>query len=133
MSDVLKGACHCGQLSWTYKKQPDSATACNCTVCRRYGALWIYGLETETITTSGKSSVYLRGPHIEFHFCPTCGGLAFYQGSQREENGSLRMAANLRMVEDPKLVQTIPVRRFDGFDSFKPAESGGCSVADYWL
>lgn len=130
---MLTGSCHCGQLRWTYKKQPDSATACNCTICRRYGALWIYGLEGETIETSGDSQSYVRGDHIEFHFCPKCGCVTYYQGILREENGSLRMAANLRMADDPSQVQAIPALRFDGFDSFKPAPAEDRCVSDYWL
>ena len=47
MADV-EGACHCGAVRWLYRGMPESATACNCTVCSRYGALWAYGAEGET-------------------------------------------------------------------------------------
>jgi hypothetical protein len=46
---MIKGSCHCGALSWSFDGMPESVTACNCTLCRRYGALWIYDFEGERI------------------------------------------------------------------------------------
>ena len=37
---MLTGICHCGTLQWTFDGVPNSAPACNCTLCRRYGVLW---------------------------------------------------------------------------------------------
>lgn len=37
---MLEGNCHCGQAGWTLASAPESATACNCSVCRRYGLHW---------------------------------------------------------------------------------------------
>ena len=28
---------HCGVLHWSFEGDPGSVTACNCTLCRRYG------------------------------------------------------------------------------------------------
>ena len=39
---MLNGTCHCGALNWSLEGDPGSITACNCTLCRRYGALWAY-------------------------------------------------------------------------------------------
>ena len=44
---MIEGSCHCGQVHWRYGPEPKGATACNCSVCRRYGALWIYGFHGE--------------------------------------------------------------------------------------
>jgi hypothetical protein len=41
--EKMKGTCHCGNVTWTLDTPPESVTACNCTICRRYGALWAYG------------------------------------------------------------------------------------------
>ena len=46
---MLKGSCHCGAAGWTLEGDPGPATACNCTLCRRYGALWAYDYEGERI------------------------------------------------------------------------------------
>lgn len=48
----ISGCCHCGAVSWTHQGIPESATACHCTVCRRYGVLWAYGYEGENIVVS---------------------------------------------------------------------------------
>jgi len=45
---------------------PESATACNCTVCRRYGVLWAYDYEGEGIEVSGPTRAYIRGETIEW-------------------------------------------------------------------
>ncbi|WP_439898055.1 GFA family protein [Aquabacterium humicola] len=36
---MLRGSCHCGAVQWRFDGEPESATACNCTVCRRCGTL----------------------------------------------------------------------------------------------
>ena len=46
---TIEGACHCGAVRWRFNGTPEGATACNCTVCRRHGTLWIYGHEGEEI------------------------------------------------------------------------------------
>jgi len=43
------------------------ATACNCTVCRRYGALWAYDYDGEGIKVAGNTRPCIRGEAIEFH------------------------------------------------------------------
>src|SRR6188768_4061329 len=55
---MIEGACHCGALSWRFEGPPGGATACNCTICRRHGALWIYGHEGEEISVSGEARAY---------------------------------------------------------------------------
>ena len=58
---MLDGSCHCGAVSWRFDGMPESATACNCTVCRRYGVLWIYDYEGERIRCPAPHSAYVRG------------------------------------------------------------------------
>ncbi|MEM1048892.1 MAG: GFA family protein [Pseudomonadota bacterium] len=130
---MLSGSCHCGSLRWTFAGDPGSVTACNCTICRRYGALWIYGWEHEGVTTDGQSSVYSRGTFIGFHFCPACGCLAFYRALNPNEDGRRKVAANLRMVDDPGAVATLPINHFDGLDRFDDLPRDGRCVADMWF
>ena len=46
---TLEGSCHCGGAGWTLEGDPGSITICNCTLSRRYGALWAYDFEGERI------------------------------------------------------------------------------------
>jgi hypothetical protein len=57
---MLNGTCHCGAVNWSLDGDPSSITACNCTLCRRYGALSAYDYEGERIRIWGPSSVYTR-------------------------------------------------------------------------
>ncbi|TIP12336.1 MAG: GFA family protein, partial [Mesorhizobium sp.] len=57
---MLKGTCHCGAAHWTLEGDPGSITACNCTLCRRYGTLWAYDYVDERIRIAGPTSSYRR-------------------------------------------------------------------------
>ena len=50
---MIEGSCLCGSVRWRFDGQPDGATACNCTACRRYGTLWAYDYVDEGIHVSG--------------------------------------------------------------------------------
>jgi hypothetical protein len=128
---VIHGSCHCGAVQWQFEGRPDRATACNCTVCRRYGVLWAYDYDGEGIKASGETKAYMRGKDIEFHFCPRCGCMAFWRAPQKNQDGRRRIAVNLRLA-DPAAVAQIPIRRFDGLDTFKDLPGDGRCVADYW-
>lgn len=130
---MLQGSCHCGAVHWTWKHLvlPEGATACNCTVCRRYGVLWIYDHEGEGIEVAGPTRAYVRGRAVEFHFCPTCGCVAFWRGRQVDGDGRRRIAVNLRLTE-PGPVAAIPIDHFDGLDSFEDLPRDGKCVADLW-
>jgi hypothetical protein len=129
---TIEGSCHCGAVRWRFAGEPEGATACNCTVCRRYGVLWAYGHEGEGITVTGPTQKYVRGKWVEFHFCPDCGCVAFWRGQRPDEQGRRRIAVNLRLAE-PDAVARIPIDRFDGLDTFSDLPRDGRCVADVWF
>ena len=129
---MIDGACHCTAVRWRFDGLPDGATACNCTVCRRYGVLWAYGHEGEGVSVAGATRAYRRGDAIEFHFCPTCGCVAYWRGCNVDDDGRRRIAVNLRLAE-PGAVAAIPVDHFDGLDKFEDLPRDGRCVADYWF
>jgi len=128
----VHGACLCGAVTWTYVGDPPSATLCNCTACRRYGALWAYSYVGDRITTNGPTKAFSRGgAQLEFHFCTDCGCLSFWKATHETE-GRRRVAVNLRMA-DPKQVRNIPIKMFDGLTTMMPIVgniSGECRVRD---
>jgi hypothetical protein len=129
---MLKGTCHCKQVSWVYPKSLESVTACNCTLCRRYGALWAYGYIEEGISISGDCGIYTRGREINgFHFCSNCGCLVYYLARQKDSEG-LRIAVNLRMVEESKAILSLPVDHFDGLETFDDEPKDSRTVKDLW-
>lgn len=129
---MLTGSCHCGACRWTFDGDPGSATACNCTVCRRYGALWAYDWEGERIAVSGPLAEYIRGPDIGFRFCPTCGCVMAWR-SLTAQDGRRRIAVNLRMAEDPAAVADLPIDHFDGLDRFQDLPRDHRHLRDMWF
>ena len=92
---MIQGSCHCGAVSWTLERVPESATACICTLCRRYGALWAHDYENEGIEVSGPTGEYVRGRQIGFHFCQRCGCVAYARWLAAGEDERRRIAVNL--------------------------------------
>jgi len=130
---MIEGSCHCGAVRWRFSAVPDGATACNCTTCRRYGALWIYGHDGVDVSASGATRAYRgRSGYLDFHFCPTCGNVAYWLQVGVEEDGRRRMAVNVRLA-DPDAVAGLPIDHFDGLDSFDDLPRDGRRVADYWF
>jgi hypothetical protein len=115
---------------------PDSVTACSCTLCRRYGVLWIYDYEGERISISGPSTVYTRkdeaNPVLEIHFCASCGCVICWRGRRPDAQGRRRIAVNLRLTE-PGPVAHLPIDHFDGLDTFDDLPRDGRCVADMWF
>jgi hypothetical protein len=129
---MIEGSCHCGAVRWSFEGVPESATACNCTICRRYGTLWAYDYEDEGIRVSGATAVYSRGKHIGFHFCPSCGCVAYWRALEPGQDGRRRIAVNLRLAE-PQAVGAIALARFDGLGTFEDLPRDGRCVADMWF
>ena len=132
---VLTGACHCGQARWRFEGDPGGATACNCTVDRRFGALWIYDYLGEGIRIEGDLARYVRAdfakPNLEWLFCATCACVVAWRGLKADDQGRIRAAVNVRLAE-PDAVGHLPIDHFDGLDSFEDLPSDGRCVHDLW-
>lgn len=130
---MIEGSCHCGAVRWRFESTPDAATACSCTICRRYGTLWIYGHENEDVFVSGPTKAYMRGEKsLSFNFCPECGCVAYWRGLGTAPDGRRRLAVNVRLAE-PEVVADIPIQRFDGLHSWEDLPRDGATVADRWF
>jgi hypothetical protein len=132
---MLEGACLCGRVRWRFDAEPDGATACNCTACRRYGALWIYGHEGEDVHVFGDARAFQRreDSSLTFNFCPSCGCVTHWRGLRLQEDGRRRSAVNLRLTTDPDAVTAIPIDHFDGLLTFDDLPRDGRCVADMWF
>ena len=129
---MIEGSCHCGAVHFSFDGVPEGATACNCTVCRRYGVLWIYDFENERIKVSGPTKAYVRGRSLGFHFCPECGCVAYWRSLRVEEDGRRRIAVNVRLAK-PEVVASLPIDHFDGLTTFEDLPRDGKCVRDYWF
>ena len=130
---MIEGSCHCGAAGWSFDGAPESATACNCTICRRYGVLWAYDHEGERIRVSGSTRSYQRERGtLGFHFCPECACVVYWRANERGKDGRRRIAVNLRLAE-PEAVGAIVMDHFDGLNSFNDLPRDGRCVADMWF
>lgn len=133
---MLTGTCHCGAAGWTFDGMPDGVTACNCTLCRRYGVLWIYDYEGERIALTGASRSYTRhdrtSPVLEIRFCGRCGCVLAWRGLSLDTEGRRRIAVNLRLTE-PEAVAHLPIDHFDGLVSFDDLPRDERCVRDMWF
>lgn len=130
---MIEGACLCGAVRWTFQGMPEAATACNCTSCRRFGALWAYDYEGERIRVFGPTHSYSRGNRtLAFHFCPTCSCISYWRSTSLDEDGRRRIAVNLRLAE-PDLVAPIVIDHFDGLNTWEDLPRDGRCVADMWF
>ena len=88
---MIRGSCHCGSIHWEFDGVPDSATACNCTACRRIGALWAYDWDNEGIrirAVPGLLAGYVRqNGELAFHFCKSCGNITHWRGLTPDKDG----------------------------------------------
>lgn len=140
---VLHGRCHCGGVHWRFdavrnlaeNPDPDGlvATLCNCTVCRRTGALWIYGEDGHDVAVmdpEGRLASYQWGSQsLAFLFCSRCGNLVCWRGRQPGSNGRVRMAVNIRLAE-PADVSGLALQVFDGLGTFEDLPRDGRRVGD---
>ena len=116
---MIRAACHCEAVRFEIADPPEWVLDCNCTLCRRYGALWTYfrGAEGQakllTTPEPGTTDTYLWGDReIAFHRCKTCGCVTHIAGA---DSGQI-FGVNTRMMAglDPS---TVVVRRIDNSHS----------------
>jgi hypothetical protein len=130
---MVEGSCDCGGAGWMLRAAPSSATVCNCSLCRRLGAMWAYDVERDGNGFSGSVATYRRQPEnsatLEVVFCPRCAGVLGWRAlTPREER---RIAVNVRLAPAEAVAQ-LPVDHFDGAESFASTGRDGRRVGDYW-
>jgi hypothetical protein len=129
---MIEGVCHCGAVRWTFEGRPEWVTACNCTICRRYGALWAYGFDNEGVHVFGATAVYARGSKwLGFHFCTRCACVAYWHQTQPGADGRRRVGVNVRLAE-PEAVAAIPINHHDGLGNHDDFPPDGRRVSDLW-
>ena len=116
---MITGSCHCGDVSFELAGEPDHLVDCNCSMCRRLAPLWAHA-DTSRITVQAEPDatlVYVQGDRtLAVHTCRQCGCTTHWQSLGGEEPRS--MAVNCRMSE-PAAIGHLPIRRFDGADTWR--------------
>ena len=106
------GSCHCGRVTFALRATLAYAMDCNCSLCRRKGALW-HGASDETLRIlSGEEdlTLYQFGTMTAKHYaCRHCGISPF----TRPRLDPRIWAVNLRCIDGLDL-SSLPVVPFDG-------------------
>lgn len=104
------GSCHCGAITLELRDEPVEAATCNCSICRRTGALWHY-CRPDQADVAGAGVGYVHGDRtLTLWHCPTCGCITHWTAL---DPGYRRMGINLRVFE-PKLWEWLPRLLIDG-------------------
>jgi hypothetical protein len=114
----LEGSCHCGAVRITLPSPPEKATDCNCSICRRLGALWSY-YEFGTVRIEGhpeNTQEYIWGDRtLRTVRCRTCGVATHWE--PLEPKPCEKHGVNLRNF-DAELLASVKMRKFDGADTW---------------
>lgn len=110
---MITATCHCGAVRLEIARRPRTLTACNCSICRRYAALWAYGT-TKTVRvqcrTADVQTYQYDNKTFLYHRCATCGCVTHYTRVNVARDD--RLAVNARMI-DPDTIAHVPVKTLD--------------------
>ena len=115
---MIESSCHCGAVSLQIDGVIGDVTDCNCSICRRYGALWAYFSPrlVQVVPPVGVTDIYMCGNKwLEFHRCKICGSVTHWSPVDKSVD---RMGVNARLLHPAQLAQA-RIRRFDGADTWK--------------
>jgi hypothetical protein len=112
---MIESSCVCGAVRLAITRAPHELVDCNCSLCRRYAALWAYYPLKDVTVPNGLTDGFMRGPkRIEFHRCKTCGCVTHWWPATRRDE----MGVNARLME-PEVVARARVRHLDGANTWK--------------
>lgn len=113
-----QASCHCGAVHVLVPSRPEYLVDCNCSICRRHGALWaVY--PPDAVALSGhpaNTTAYVWGPGtIRTMHCKVCGCATHWESV--DAAAGARLGVNARNF-DTADIEGVRVRRFDGADTW---------------
>jgi hypothetical protein len=120
---VLSATCHCGAVRIHVRRAPRAVTNCNCSICRRYGALWAY---------YSASSVRIDAPKgvlQSYSWRRTCGCVTHYK--YRKNWGRRTVAINAANFE-PDVLKGVPIRNLDGASTWTSTTTRNARRVGKW-
>lgn len=110
---IYQGSCHCGNIAFEVEGDLHSVVECNCSICRRRGALWWFVKydQVKFSTPESNLATYQFGKKkISHHFCAKCGCAPLGSGTHND----VKMASiNVRCLEDVDL-SALKIKQVDG-------------------
>jgi hypothetical protein len=118
VTSAVIATCHCGRVRIEVRRAPRTVTRCNCSICRRYGALWAYYKPSSvriTAPAGGVSSYSWRRRIRAYYRCNSCGCITHYMHRKGRPSGV--MAVNATNF-DPSVLAQVRIRNLDGASSW---------------
>jgi hypothetical protein len=112
MKQTYRGSCHCGKVQFEVDADLDHVRVCDCSICRRRGALnhRVDPADFRLLSPIEDLSLYtFHTRTAKDYFCPTCGILPF----RRPRTDPSVWTINVRCLEDVDL-DAIPIKRVYG-------------------
>lgn len=110
-----QGGCHCGGIAFELDAEVGEAYDCNCSLCRKRGALLGFFPRGALVLTTPESALgtyTFNKHHIRHHYCPTCGVSPFSEGAD-PRTGAEMAAVNLRCLPEVDLA-SLDIKQVDG-------------------
>lgn len=116
---MIVASCHCGDVRLELRQAPRTVVSCNCSICRRYGALWAYYRPSSVRIRAHRGALARYAWRLrvrDYCHCRRCGCVTHYvyRGRQRERV----MGINARLLE-PAVLAGVRIRRLDGAKTWK--------------
>lgn len=111
-------SCHCGLVGVRTSKRPDFINECNCSLCRKTGAIWAY-YHPDEVLIDGSTTSYIRADKaqagVKINFCSTCGATTHFEltDAALEKFGNTMLGVNMRLTDERNL-DGIELRYPDG-------------------
>jgi hypothetical protein len=124
---MVDASCHCGAVAISVGAAPLELRSCDCSICRRTGALWSYysrpgpGRRPDGDLPVGRQVA--RSPSLR--------DLRLHHALVAARSGARRMGVNARLTV-PAIVAAVRVRRFDGADTWTFLESSSSRRWQSW-
>jgi hypothetical protein len=111
---AVSGSCHCGAVRIAVPRAPAWVASCNCSICRRTGALVAY-YRPEEVRVDGPTQTYVTGDRfLLFHFCAICACHTHWSANPEALAGDLpdgvRAALTTRMGINARLLEGFELR-----------------------
>ena len=112
MHQTYRGSCHCGRVTFEINAEIKYVIDCNCSICRRKGALWHGASDSSLRILSGESDLTLyqfNTMTAKHYFCKNCGAHPF----TRPRLDPSQWVVNVRCLDEVDL-GSLKVHLFDG-------------------
>ncbi|MFH3480544.1 MULTISPECIES: GFA family protein [unclassified Xanthobacter] len=104
------GGCQCGAVRYEVDADLDHTVTCNCSRCRKLGAILTFAPESafKLVSGEGATTEYLFNTRKIHHlFCSTCGIQSFSRGAAPD--GTAMVAINARCLDGVDVKSLTPV------------------------